>query len=171
MLFAFNSSLAAIALLATTTATFANVVFTPTEGSNCRTISKEPVSEWVCSGPDKLVARFSDEGNMVAVAIGRGPLANKRLEAVSNFRGAGPVFGKKIEWHLVNGKPRSAVLRVFQLETMKNGDEQQVQKLEVYAINNRVTCLFASVDATEPDANAKAAAHAESATRWACTEK
>jgi hypothetical protein len=167
----FRASVLTTCLLAATSTAHADVVYTPTNGPTCRDYSKQYMSDWICPGPGGMVARFTDEGNMASVTIGRGPRADGRLDHASTFRGSGDVFGKKLEWHLVDGVPRSAVLRVFQVDTTKDGEERQVQKLEVYAINNKVTCLFAAVDASQPNANAKAGAHADNATRWFCTEK
>ncbi len=142
----------------------AGVIYTPTTGPGCRDYSKPQFGHWVCAGPGGYVAGFSDEGNIAAVAIGPRALAPHKLKAVSQFRGAKRVFGEKLEWHVTDGKVQSAVLRVW-----KTGEqEQELQQLEVYAVGTGKTCLIATVDAAQPDANAKAAAFAEEAARSPC---
>jgi hypothetical protein len=95
-----------------------------------------------------------DEGNIAAVVIG---LAKdwRRTGSTSQFRGA-DVFGKKIEWHVQSGKPKSAVLRVWKTGDLDSGASRNLQHLEVYAINPTKTCLYAVVDAIAAGANAKA---------------
>ena len=142
----------------------AGVIYTATTGAGCRDCSKPQFGHWVCAGPGGYVAAFSDEGNIAAVAIGPRALAPHKLKSVSQFRGAKRVFGEKLEWHVTDGKVQSAVLRVW-----KTGEqEQELQQLEVYAVGNGRTCLIATVDAAQPDANAKAAAYAEEAARASC---
>lgn len=148
---------------------FARVVYTATNGPTCTDQSKPEFGDWTCPGPGGYVARFTDEGNLAAVSIA-GPRAKKRT-ATSQFLGAGRVFGDKIEWHVTDGAPKSAVLRIWRREQMRDGSERELQELEIYALNPGLTCPYATVNVTEPDANAKAAAHAEEAMRWQCTER
>ena len=85
------------------------VVYTPARGTLCQDRSKPEFGYWICPGPGGYVASFSDEGNLSAVSIARGKA--RKPATTSEFLGAGRVFGDKVEWHLVDGKPKSAVLR------------------------------------------------------------
>jgi len=150
----------------------ADVIYTPTMGASCRDYSKPQFGHWVCPGPGGYAVGFSDEGNMAGVAIGLRSSAPYKLKNVSQFRGAKKVFGDKLEWHVVNGMPKSAVLRVWKLTDSGEADsEREVQQLEVYAIDGGKPCLFSTVDAAQPGANAKAAAFAEEATHARCVNQ
>jgi len=150
----------------------ADVIYTPTMGAVCRDYSKPQFGHWVCPGPGGYAVGFSDEGNMAGVAIGLRSSAPYKLKNVSQFRGAKKVFGDKLEWHVVNGMPKSAVLRVWKLTDSGEADsEREVQQLEVYAIDGGKPCLFSTVDAAQPGANAKAAAFAEEATHARCVNQ
>jgi len=142
----------------------AGVIYTPTTGAGCRDYSKPQFGHWVCSGPGGYAVGFMDEGNIAAVAIGPRSLAPNKLKTVSQFRGAKRVFGEKLEWHVTDGKVHSAVLRVWKT----SDEERELQQLEVYALGKGKTCLIATVDAAQPGANAKAAAHAEEAAHSPC---
>jgi hypothetical protein len=150
----------------------ADVIYTPTMGASCRDYSKPQFGHWVCPGPGGYAVGFSDEGNMAGVAIGLRSSAPYKLKNVSQFRGAKKVFGDKLEWHVVNGLPKSAVLRVWKRADSGEADsEREVQQLEVYAIDGGKPCLFSTVDAAQPGANAKAAAFAEQATHARCVNQ
>jgi hypothetical protein len=145
------------------------VVYTPARGTLCQDRSKPEFGYWICPGPGGYVASFSDEGNLSAVSIARGKA--RKPATTSEFLGAGRVFGDKVEWHLVDGKPKSAVLRVWRREQMKDGSERELQELQVYAVNSDRACPYAAVNVTETQANEKAAARAEEASRWECPER
>lgn len=146
----------------------AGVIYTPTTGAGCRDYSKSQFGHWVCSGPGGYAVGFMDEGNIAAVAIGPGSLAPHKLKKVSQFRGAKRVFGEKLEWHVTDGKVHSAVLRVWKASEREQDYDRELQQLEVYAVGKGKTCLIATVDAAQPDANAKAAAYAEEAAHAPC---
>jgi len=150
----------------------ADVIYTPTMGASCRDYSKPQYGHWVCPGPGGYAVGFSDEGNLAGVAIGLRSSAPYKLKGVSQFRGAKQVFGDKLEWHVVNGMPKSAVLRVWKRIDADGPDgEREVQQLEVYALGGGKPCLFSTVDAAEPGANAKAGAFAEQATQAGCVSQ
>lgn len=149
----------------------ADVIYTPTNGASCRDYSKPEFGHWVCPGPGGYAVSFSDEGNLAGLAIGPRSLTPYKLAHVSQFRGANRVFGDKLEWHVANGRPHSAVLRVWKVSEKETDNERELQELEVYAIGGGKPCLVAVVDAAQPDANAKAAAYAEDAAHTACARK
>jgi hypothetical protein len=92
----------------------------------------------------------------------------RKLKIVSQFQGAKRVFGEKLEWHVTDGKVQSAVLRVWKASDREQDYDRELQQLEVYVVGKGKTCLIATVDAAQPDANAKAAAYAEEAVRSPC---
>jgi hypothetical protein len=149
----------------------AGVVFTPAEGPTCRDYSKPMFGHRVCPGPGNYVMGFTDEGNIAGVSIGPRSRAPYKLDVVSQFRGAGRVFGPRVEWHTDNGKPRAAILRIWRISTIPSDREKEVQELEVFAINGVISCTFATVEATQPNANSKAAAFAEEAMLHHCIER
>ena len=146
----------------------AGVIYTPTTGAGCRDYSKPQFGHWVCAGPGGYAVGFMDEGNIAGVAIGPGALAPNRLKSVSRFRGAKRVFGEKLEWHVSDGKVQSAVLRVWKISEREQDNERELQQLEVYAVGKGRTCLIATVDVAQSDANARASMHAEQAARSPC---
>jgi hypothetical protein len=77
-----------------------------------------------------------------------------------------PQFGHWV-LHVTGGKVQSAVLRVRKTSDREQYQERELQQLEGYAVGNGKTCLIATVDAAQPDANA-AAAWIEEAVRASC---
>lgn len=144
----------------------AAVVYTPTYGATCKDFSKEEFGDWICPGPAGYVAHFSDEGNLASVSIGPGPAADGRggLE----IRGSGKVFGDKLQWIVVDGVPRAAVLRLWQ---HARDDDREVQTLQVFLIERGQTCTFGSFDARHPGANEAALQRAEFAASSECSRK
>jgi hypothetical protein len=161
----FSFVTASALLLLSITPSPAAVIYTPTNGPTCHDFSKPEFGDWTCSGPGGYVARFTDEGNIATVSIGPGPRAKHRLAA--QVRGSGKVFGDKIEWHVVSGVPKSAVLRMW----YRDEAEREMQTLEVFLIQSDRTCSFGSIDASRPSANALAAERAEYATRSDCASR
>jgi hypothetical protein len=153
---------AAAILLLTSAVADAGVIYTPTKGPTCHDYSRPEFGDWACPGPGGYAARFTDEGNLVSISIG--PRSRVRDMAGTQMRGAGKVFGDKIEWHVFDGVPRSAVLRIWALDE----NEKEVQTLEVFLLEPHRTCSFGSIDARRPGANALASERAEDAVHSAC---
>lgn len=149
----------------------AGVIYTPNAETGCQDYSKPQFGNWVCLGPGGYAVGFWDEGNLAGVAIGPRSAAPHNLTSVSQFRGARRVFGEKLEWHVRNGKPYSAVLRVWKTIQLESDNEKELQQLEVYAIGKGKTCLIALVDAALPEANARASAYAEQSARMPCIKQ
>jgi hypothetical protein len=158
-------SAAAAVLLLSITASQAAVIYTPTNGPTCHDHSKPEFGDWTCPGPGGYVARFTDEGNLASVSIGPGPRAKHRL--ATQLRGSGKIFGDKIEWHVVGGVPKSAVLRMW----YRDESETEMHTLEVFLLEPGRTCSFGSIDARRPDANGLASQRAEYAAHSDCTNK
>jgi hypothetical protein len=161
----FRFPAAAAILLLSTIASQAAVTYTPTTGPSCRDFSKPEFGDWACPGPGGYVARFTDEGNLVSVSIGHRSRTKEAL--TTQFRGAGKVFGDKIEWHVVDGVPKSAILRMWHLDE----NEKELQTLEVFLFEPHRACSFGSVDARRSDANELASQRAEYATHSNCSDK
>lgn len=161
------ASITAAALLLSATSSWAEIVYTPTNGSTCKDFSKPEAGDWICPGPGGYVARFSDEGNLASVTIGPGPRAKGRGPV--QILGSGKVFGDKIQWIVVDGTPRAAVLRVWQRKAVD--DDREIQTLEVFLLERGRTCSFGSFNAAQPGANELALQRAEYAARSDCTMK
>lgn len=118
------------------------------------------------------VAEFSDEGNLVGVAIAKkNSLRGPAITPTVNFRGSGRVFGDKLQWIFEDGKPTAAILRVWRVQATDEGTESEVQELVVLKIEPAKACEFAVVNARQPSANELAAARALEAARFNCMEK
>lgn len=146
----------------------ADVIYTPTNGPTCRDHSREHMGEWICPGPGGAAAYFADEGNMAAVVLGTRSGAKDVLGSSWQFRGAGKVFGDKIEWHVVDGRPRAAVLRVWRTDTAADGTDKELQELAVFAINQKQSCFMTAVPARQANANSIASKEAERVSGLAC---
>ena len=145
----------------------AAVVYTPTNGATCKDLSKDELGDWICPGPGGFVAHFSDEGNVASVSIGPGPAADGRSPL--QILGSGKVFGDRLQWIIVDGVPRAAVLRLWQRAA---GDsDREVQTLQVFLIERGQTCAFGSFDARRPGANEAALQRAEYAASSDCSKK
>lgn len=157
-------AIAAALIVLSMTAVRADVVYTATSGPTCHDRSKEFVGNWTCPGPAGYAVRFLDEGNIAAIAIGprRGI---SRMKNVTQFRGPGRVFGDKMQWLIVDGKPRAAVLRTWRLDDA----EREQQQLDVYAIDRDTVCVVESINVKTPSANERALARAEIAARSGCS--
>jgi hypothetical protein len=161
----FRFRAAAAILLLSTIASQAAVIYTPTKGPTCRDFSKPEFGDWACPGLGGYGARFTDEGNLVSVSISPRFRAKEGLRA--QFRGAGKVFGDKIEWHVVGGIPKSAVLRMW----YRDENDKELQTLEVFLLEPHRACSFGSIDARRSDANELASQRAEYATHSNCSDK
>jgi hypothetical protein len=165
-----------------TTASQAAVIYTPTKGPTCRDFSKPEFGDWACPGPGGYVTRFTDEGNIVSVSVGPrsgftdegnivsvsvGPRSRANEQVTAQFRGSGKVFGDKVEWHLVGGVPKSAVLRMW----YRDENDKELQTLEVFLLEPHRACSFGSIDARRSDANELASQRAEYATHSNCSDK
>jgi hypothetical protein len=144
----------------------AAVVYTPTNGATCKDLSKDEMGDWICPGPAGYVAHFSDEGNVASVSIGPGPAAGGRDPL--QILGSGKVFGEKLQWVVVDGLPRAAVLRLWQRAA---DDDREVQTLQVFLIERAQTCAFGSFDARRPGANEAALQRTEFAASSDCSRK
>lgn len=143
-------------------------VFTRTNGPTCIDSSKERMGRWTCPGPAGFSVIFSDEGNLVGVSVRKMTSKTGQKSPTAMWRGAGKAFGDLVEWRVDDqGIPHAAILRTW--EAGENGET--IQSLRVFAINAEIACMYANISAIRPQANHKAAAEAENASRWFCTEK
>jgi hypothetical protein len=145
----------------------AAVVYTPAKGATCKDLSKDELGDWICPGPGGYVVHFSDEGNVASVAIGTGPAARGRNPM--QILGSGKVFGDKLQWVVVDGAPRAAVLRLWQ--RVAADDDREVETLQVFLIERERTCAFGSFDARRSGANEAALQRAEYAVSSDCSSK
>jgi len=158
-------SVSIVVLLLSAITSQAAVIYTPTSGSACHDLSKPEFGDWVCPGPGGYVAEFTDEGNVAGLSIFSRSRAKERL--TTQFRGAGKIFGDKMEWHVLGGVPKSAVLRMWH----RDENEREIQTLEVFLLEPHRACSFGSIDARRPDANELASQRAEYATHSDCANK
>jgi hypothetical protein len=125
--------------------------YMPTNGARCTDRSRQHEGAWSCPGPAGYAADFSDEGNLAAFAI-RPPGRMEKVVAYV-FPGRDRVFGDIVDWHVVDGAPRAAVLRVWRAVVLVDGSEAEVQELVVFKVGLRETCRIASVNVRQPAAN------------------
>lgn len=158
---------AALALAAPGTAS-GQTPFTPAKGPACKDQSKEFVGAWTCPGPAGYVVHFFDEGNVVSLTIAPRRSIDKLQEPTAQWRGAGKVFGEKVQWIMRAAVPKAAVIRTW---SRVGDDEREVQELSVFAINGEKACLFGAVEVHTDKANDVALARAEQAADSRCPEK
>src|SRR4051794_536791 len=82
-------------------------VYTFTGGGKCVDRSREQLGGWICAGPAGYWAEFFDEGNLAAVVIKQSGRADPSPGYA--WRGAGKVFGDRLEWLLTDGAPHAAI--------------------------------------------------------------
>ncbi|CEG09232.1 hypothetical protein BN961_02655 [Afipia felis] len=127
-------------------------VYAPTHGPSCDDRSREGFNQWRCPGPVGYVAEYMDEGNIAGIAIWR-PNAQRASSHAVSWRGAGRVFGEKLEWRLREGHPHAAILRIWRLVTDANGRDHEFEELMILKIAPSGACRVASVNARQPQAN------------------
>lgn len=126
-------------------------VYMPTHGTNCVDRSQQHEGAWSCRGPAGYLADFSDEGNVAAFAIR--PPGRLQKSVAYTFAGRGKVFGDVVDWHLLDGVPTAAVLRVWRALMQQDGSEHDIQGLVVFKVSPQESCPVASVDVRQPAAN------------------
>jgi len=127
-------------------------IYTPTHGPSCADRSREGFNQWRCPGPAGYVAEYADEGNIVGVAIWQ-PKRQRHSPLAVSWRGAGRVFGEKLEWRVAAGRPYAAILRVWRTDTAADGHEREIEELIVLKVSPSGACRVASVNARQPQAN------------------
>ncbi len=142
-------------------------VYTPTHGVSCSDRSRESFSQWRCPGPGGYVAEYVDEGNVAGIAIWR-PATRRTSPRAVSWRGAGRVFGEKLEWRLKNGQPHAAILRTWRTATDANGKDRELEELIILKISPLGVCRVAAVNARQPRANAIAQQAADGAATMPC---
>jgi hypothetical protein len=137
--------------------------YTLTNGPMCLDRSRAHFGGWTCPGPAGYRAEFFDEGNLAGVTIRPPGTASPRPGYA--WRGAGKIFGDRLEWRLVAGVPDAAILRIWRTSPEDDG---AVPELVVFKVTPSGFCRIASIDAARPDANALARAEASLASRQRC---
>jgi hypothetical protein len=144
-------------------------VFTQTHGRACTDRARALYSLWNCPGPAGYVAEYGDEGNVVAVAIWM-PRHTRRADRAVTWRGAGRVFGEKLQWRVDGGGPVAAILRIWRVDAAPGGQEREVSELIVLKIAPAGSCRVASVDARQAGANEIAQTLSSQAPSLPCLE-
>lgn len=160
--------LASIAVLTAANEASASNIFLPTNGPTCVDRSKEFFGLWRCPGPAGYVVAFGDEGNVVGIGFAKAPLRGRDIHFVANWRGAGKVFGEKLQWVMQDGKPGAAVIRIWRVDTDKDGHDNEVQELKVFRLQDQGSCEYATIDARQPSANEQAEMRAYEALSHVC---
>jgi len=127
-------------------------VFTATNGPTCADHSRAEFGRWRCPGPGRFVAEFADEGNLAAVSIWMPSHASKAPKSIT-WRGAGRVFGEKLQWRVDNGRPVAAILRIWRTYTKPEGQEREVEELIILRVWIDGACRVASIDGRQRGAN------------------
>jgi len=142
-------------------------VYTPTHGASCADRSREGFSRWRCPGPAGYVAEYTDEGNIAGIAIWH-PKRQQHSPLAVSWRGACRVFGDKLEWRVVAGRPYAAILRIWRIDSAADGREREVEELMVLKVSRTGACRVASVNARQPQANEIAQSMADGAATSPC---
>jgi hypothetical protein len=161
--------LCAVSALSASLAQADENVFTPTNGPACTDRSRAEFSSWRCPGPGRYVADFADEGNLAAVSIWMPSSAPKVTKSVT-WRAAGRVYGDKLQWRVENGRPVSAILRIWRTDTTSEGQERGVEELIVLRILSDGACRVASIDGRQRGANEIAERQSEGAGAFPCLD-
>lgn len=127
-------------------------VYTPTHGASCADRSGEAFNQWRCPGPAGYVAEYADEGNIAGIAIWR-PTQQQRASLSVSWRGAGRVFGEKLEWRMMAEGPYAVILRIWRIDSSADGREREVEELMVLKVSSTGACRVASINARQPQAN------------------
>lgn len=130
-------------------------MYTPTHGASCVDRARAQFQAWRCSGPHGYVAEYFDEGNMAGVAIWN-PARSRAAQVSIPWRGAGKVFGDLLEWHLRDGAPSAAILRIWRTVTNAEGHERKLEELIVLKLQPVGACRVVSVNAHQAGANRQA---------------
>jgi hypothetical protein len=95
---------------------------------------------------------FTDEGNLAAISIWVPRHVPKATKSIS-WRGAGRVFGEKLQWRVSNGRPFAAILRVWRTDTTSEGQEREAEELIVLRLSAHGACRVASINGRQLGAN------------------
>jgi hypothetical protein len=136
-----------LSALSVSTAHATESIFTPTNGSTRTDHSRAEYGSWRCPGPGGYVTEFGDEGNVVGVSVWV-PRQKQNAPPAISWRGAGRVFGEKLQWKISAGQPAAAILRVWRTATKPDGSEREVEELMILRLSaEKGACRVASIDA------------------------
>lgn len=145
-------------------------VYAPTHGPSCMDRSRDGLNQWRCPGPAGYVAEYTDEGNIAGIAIWRATARRASPRALS-WRGAGRVFGEKLEWRLRGGRPHAAILRIWRFATDANGRDREHEELMILKIAPSRACRVASINVRQPRANEIAQQMADGVSEMPCRDE
>lgn len=143
------------------------VVYTATHGRSCTDRSREGFSRWRCPGPNGYVAEYADEGNIAGIAVWL-PTRQRPSASIVSWRGAGRVFGNKLEWRMAAGVPIAAILRVWRTASLSDAREHEVEELLVLKVLPTGACRVALIDAHRANANEVARRTSDDAATLPC---
>lgn len=143
--------------------------FTPTNGHACTDRSRSEIRLWRCTGPAGYVAEYADEGNLAAVSIWMPSHAPKATKSIT-WRGAGRIFGEKLQWRIDNHQPVAAIVRVWRTDATSEGQEREVEELLVLRVSIDGACRVASIDGRQRGANEIAESQSEAASVLPCLD-
>ncbi|MCP3395264.1 hypothetical protein NLM27_41775 [Bradyrhizobium sp. CCGB12] len=141
------------------------VWFSPARGPTCKDHSKPEFGYWVCPGPAGYTVEFMDEGNLAALSF-KTASKNRKTGSTAEWLGAGNVFGDKVQWLLLDGIPKSAIVRIWRRKDVN--DLTELQELAIFSLDGATACARDAIDARLPNANDVALARAELAARSGC---
>jgi len=143
--------------------------FTPTNSRACTDRSRPEFGLWRCLGPAGYVAEYFDEGNLAAVSIWMPSRTSKAKTSIS-WRGAGRVFGEKLQWKISAGRPVAAILRIWRTDTKSDGQEREVEELMILRVWSDGACRVGSIEARQRGANEIAERQSEGADALPCLD-
>jgi hypothetical protein len=120
-------------------------------------------------GPGRLRGALRRRGQHRVAHDRAQTLDRKRRGPTARWRGAGKVFGDKMQWIMRAGVPKAAVIRTWRRP--EGNEDGEIQELSVFAINSEKTCLYAAIEIHADKANEAALARAEQAADARCPDK
>jgi hypothetical protein len=123
----------------------------PTSGKTCKHEYREDVHQRTCTGPGSYVAVITTRNQMMTINFsqpGTAPFDHDREDFDLLWRGRAPFVGDNIEWRLVDGKPVTAIIRIFTTAA----DDRPLQQFLVARITPAGSCEIARVDTSDADA-------------------
>lgn len=127
-----------------------DIRFSQTSGKTCKQVDRAYVRQRTCAGPGRFVAVITTRNDIMTVDFSRpGTTPSDRDPKESDllWRGSGLFIGDRIEWRLVNGKPVTAIIRIF----TTSADDRPLQQFLVAKVTAAGSCEIARIDTSGAD--------------------
>jgi hypothetical protein len=129
----------------------AEVQITRTSGAGCRQVGEAESHKTVCPGPAQHSVTITNRNEVMTINFGRISAATRQAESKDVsliWRGAGPLLGNRIEWRLLQGKPVTAIVRIFTLDPQG----RPLQQFLIAKVTPTGSCEIGRIDASDSGA-------------------